>query len=101
GRNTRAVDDHRGRVAAGGAGPGTGAAVTRVLCYHDVVGFAEREQAGFPGPVSARYKLSPERFERHLDALESAGMRPGLLDQRPEVTLTFDDGGASALAIAG
>jgi succinoglycan biosynthesis protein ExoA len=63
--------------------------MTRFLCYHDVVAASEREHAGFPGPVSARYKLAPQQFERHLDALD------GL-----DVALTFDDGGASALWVA-
>jgi succinoglycan biosynthesis protein ExoA len=58
--------------------------VTRILCYHDV------GDTGFSGPVAARYKLTAEQFERHLDALEGA----------PGATLTFDDGGASALEIA-
>ena len=75
--------------------------MTRILCYHDVVAAAERDRAGFPGPVSGRYKLSPEHFEGHLDALELAGVRVGHLDERPAATLTFDDGGASALQTAG
>jgi succinoglycan biosynthesis protein ExoA len=58
--------------------------VNQILCYHDV------GDTGFPGPVAARYKLTANQFERHLDALEGI----------PDVTLTFDDGGASALAIA-
>jgi peptidoglycan/xylan/chitin deacetylase (PgdA/CDA1 family) len=74
--------------------------VTRILCYHDVVSSAERERTGFPGPTSARYKLSPEEFERHLDALAANRARVGLIGTRADVALTFDDGGASALAIA-
>jgi succinoglycan biosynthesis protein ExoA len=75
--------------------------VTRTLCYHDVVAPRDRNRTGFPGPVSARYKLTPEQFERHLDAFVESGVRVGLLDQLPDVALTFDDGGASALTIAG
>ena len=74
--------------------------MTRILCYHDVVAVSDRDTAGFPGPVSGRYKLSPAQFERHLDALVGADVREGLLDCRPEVALTFDDGGASALQTA-
>ena len=46
--------------------------MTRILCYHDVVAVSDRDTAGFPGPVSGRYKLSPAQFERHLDALVGA-----------------------------
>lgn len=74
--------------------------MTRILCYHDVASIDDRHRVGFPGAVSARYKLTPQEFERHLDALEALGLRPGLLRQRPPVALTFDDGGASALGIA-
>ncbi len=74
--------------------------MTRILCYHDVVPTTERGRSGFPGPTSARYKLSCADFERHLDALSAAGMRPGLLADEPGVALTFDDGGKSALHVA-
>ncbi len=98
---TRAsADDHGSRVDVVVPRPGDGGPVTRILCYHDVVAAAESEQAGFPGPISARYKLSPNQFERHLDALTAIGSGPGMLEQRPDVALTFDDGGASGLRIA-
>lgn len=73
------------------------------LIYHDVVPHAERETAGFPGPLAARYKHTPEQFEAHLDALAGARAAVGLIvpgAEPPGVALTFDDGGASALAVA-
>lgn len=74
--------------------------MTAILCYHDVVSPAEREKTGFAGPTSARYKLAPPEFERHLDVLVASGKTPGLLGRDPLVALTFDDGGSSALQIA-
>ena len=40
------------------------------LIYHDVVAASDQERCGFPGPAAARYKLTPDQFERHLDAIE-------------------------------
>jgi peptidoglycan/xylan/chitin deacetylase (PgdA/CDA1 family) len=59
------------------------------LIYHDVVPTAEQASSGFTVAGAAHYKLTPEQFESHLAALD------GL-----DVVLTFDDGGASALAVA-
>ena len=72
------------------------------LIYHDVVAVAERDAAGFPGPLAARYKLTPEQFEAHLDAVARTGLRVGLVGDgaEPDVAFTFDDGGISALAAA-
>jgi len=67
--------------------------------YHDVAGPHERESVGFPGPLAARYKLEPSRFEEHLDAIAATGLAVGTLDGGglpPAVAITFDDGGASA-----
>jgi peptidoglycan/xylan/chitin deacetylase (PgdA/CDA1 family) len=71
--------------------------------YHDIAPREEREKAGFPGPLAARYKLDPEAFEAHLDAVASTGLAVGTLDGEeapqaatPAVAITFDDGGASA-----
>lgn len=74
------------------------------LLYHDVVEKNEGDSSGFPGPLAAPYKLSPEDFNRHLRAL--AGVLPGppatihdLLNEpapRAPFFLTFDDGGASS-----
>jgi peptidoglycan/xylan/chitin deacetylase (PgdA/CDA1 family) len=57
--------------------------------YHDVVEPGNYSASGFPGPGADRYKLDREEFARHLKAIHQAiGNQP--------VTLTFDDGGASA-----
>jgi peptidoglycan/xylan/chitin deacetylase (PgdA/CDA1 family) len=77
--------------------------VTVVLLYHDVVERAEQDDAGFRGPLAARYKLDPLEFAAHLDAIAATRLTVGTLDpasELPEVVLTFDDGGASALAAA-
>ncbi len=59
------------------------------LLYHDVVPGSREEDSGFPGPGALRYKLAPEEFAAHLDAIA------GKCDEAP--LLTFDDGGGSAL----
>ena len=77
--------------------------MTYALIYHDVVARAGREQTGFGGPLAARYKLAPDRFEEHLDRMTHWGVEIGALDGgtgRPQAVLTFDDGGASALDAA-
>ncbi len=77
--------------------------MTVVLLYHDVVPRAARDETGFSGPLAARYKLEPTDFAAHLDAIAATGRRVGTLGaegQPPEVALTFDDGGASAVAAA-
>ena len=74
--------------------------MTRILCYHDVVSPTQREETGFAGPTSARYKLAPALFERHLDALAASGRALGLLEHHPQVAVTFDDGGASSMDVA-
>jgi peptidoglycan/xylan/chitin deacetylase (PgdA/CDA1 family) len=76
--------------------------MTIALLYHDVVAARERDGSGFPGPLAAPYKLTPEDFERHLAELAGTGVEVGLLDagMTPTVALTFDDGGNSALDIA-
>jgi peptidoglycan/xylan/chitin deacetylase (PgdA/CDA1 family) len=74
--------------------------VTAVLIYHDVAEPAEAEGVGFPGRLAGRYKHTPDAFERHLDAIEATGRRVGLVGSGADVALTFDDGGASAPAIA-
>lgn len=75
----------------------------RALTYHDVVSADRREEVGFPGALAARYKLAPQTFEAHLDALAATGVAIAPLDageQSGAVTLTFDDGGSSALDVA-
>lgn len=75
------------------------------LAYHDVVAVSEADNSGFPGPLAARYKLSPDRFREHLDAISTSGVRVFSGGEfqpagRDTVLLTFDDGGASSLDIA-
>ena len=74
--------------------------MTVALIYHDVAPVSREDEYGFPGPVAARYKLDPGRFEEHLDAIAAAGPRVGLIEDGPQAALTFDDGGASALHAA-
>jgi peptidoglycan/xylan/chitin deacetylase (PgdA/CDA1 family) len=74
--------------------------MTAALIYHDVAPISAQDDCGFSGPMAARYKLEPARFERHLDAIASLGVSVGLVQASPRAALTFDDGGASALAIA-
>jgi peptidoglycan/xylan/chitin deacetylase (PgdA/CDA1 family) len=75
----------------------------RTLMYHDIAPAALREQVGFRGPLAARYKLDPATFESHLDALAATGLQVETLagpQGAPDVAVTFDDGGRSALAAA-
>jgi peptidoglycan/xylan/chitin deacetylase (PgdA/CDA1 family) len=75
----------------------------RTLIYHDIAPREQREEVGFPGPLAARYKLDPQDFEAHLDALATSGVRVGDASaSAPEaqLSLSFDDGGASALRAA-
>jgi peptidoglycan/xylan/chitin deacetylase (PgdA/CDA1 family) len=74
--------------------------VTIALIYHDVAAADELERCGFPGAAAARYKLDPDRFEAHLDAIAATGVPVGLIQHGAGAALTFDDGGASALRIA-
>jgi peptidoglycan/xylan/chitin deacetylase (PgdA/CDA1 family) len=77
--------------------------MTASLIYHDVAAPQAREQAGFPGPLAAPYKLTPAQFEAHLDGLAATRAGVGLLAPGapgPAVALTFDDGGASSLDVA-
>jgi peptidoglycan/xylan/chitin deacetylase (PgdA/CDA1 family) len=78
--------------------------MTYALIYHDVVDAARREQIGFPGPLAARYKLTPEHFAGHLDRIAADGTAVGTVGpaagDRPRAAQTFDDGGASALDAA-
>src|SRR5258705_76404 len=56
------------------------------LMYHDVVPAGAEDASGFPGRDAALYKVTPELFEQHLQAIDAAG-----------AAITFDDGGISAL----
>jgi peptidoglycan/xylan/chitin deacetylase (PgdA/CDA1 family) len=62
------------------------------LMYHDIFDGGAADSSGFPGGAAASYKLQTEVFASHLDAIRA--VRSPL-----PLYLTFDDGGASALAI--
>jgi peptidoglycan/xylan/chitin deacetylase (PgdA/CDA1 family) len=62
--------------------------------YHDVVAAGDEDSSGFPGRDAALYKITPEDFAAHLDAIGAS--RPA---HSPPV-ITFDDGGRSAMAAA-
>lgn len=77
--------------------------MTYVLLYHDIAFPAQRDTVGFPGGAAGRYKLTPELFEAHLDAIEATGVEVGLVEPGglgPAAALSFDDAGASALSAA-
>ena len=78
--------------------------MTACLIYHDVVARAQRDRVGFPGRLAGRYKHTPEQFAEHLRAIAATGrpvgLWPGGGGRADAVVLTFDDGGASAPAIA-
>ena len=65
--------------------------------YHDIVDAGAEDASGFPGRDAALYKVAPERFDAHLDAIRQA-----LSDsaREPEPVMTFDDGGVSAMRAA-
>src|SRR5579871_6139733 len=78
------------------------------LMYHDVVAAGAEDSSGFHMPGAASYKLSCERFEAHLDAIEAAVGKDhvGVVEQGDShqdrmVLLTFDDGGVSAATTVG
>jgi peptidoglycan/xylan/chitin deacetylase (PgdA/CDA1 family) len=77
------------------------------VLYHDVVEAGREDASGLPGAGAARYKLTPAAFRAHLDALAAAlpappGTAADLLTGPAAAgpLLTFDDGGASAAAVA-
>ena len=75
--------------------------------YHDVVG-GGGSASGRAGAPAGHYKLTWERFVEHLDCIEAlAGEPPALLDalppargESPSWSLTFDDGGVSAIEVS-
>jgi peptidoglycan/xylan/chitin deacetylase (PgdA/CDA1 family) len=73
--------------------------LTFALIYHDIAAPGERDSVGFPGPVAGRYKLAPDDFEAHLEAIAEVSLwEPGR--DGGGAALTFDDGGASAIHAA-
>jgi glycosyltransferase involved in cell wall biosynthesis/peptidoglycan/xylan/chitin deacetylase (PgdA/CDA1 family) len=74
-----------------------------VLMYHDVLDGSNREPSGWTGRAADRYKLALPAFEQHLDVIAAGVGIVGLLGEDgdgPDVAITFDDGGSSALLIA-
>jgi peptidoglycan/xylan/chitin deacetylase (PgdA/CDA1 family) len=74
--------------------------------YHDVVS-GDRGASGLAGSGPAHYKLTWERFSEHLDLIgEIVGAPPAVVDDppagrlsSPSWSITFDDGGVSALEV--
>jgi peptidoglycan/xylan/chitin deacetylase (PgdA/CDA1 family) len=64
------------------------------LMYHDIFDGGAADSSGFPGGAAASYKLETDVFADHLDAIRA--VQPQL-----PLYLTFDDGGSSAVGIAG
>ena len=74
--------------------------------YHDVVAAGDEDTSGFPGRDAARYKVTPDVFAAHLDAIQRAMSHPPALPGAPDLralpapVITFDDGGWSAMTAA-
>jgi peptidoglycan/xylan/chitin deacetylase (PgdA/CDA1 family) len=64
------------------------------LMYHDVVPAGAEDTSGFPGRDAALYKVTPQQFAAHLDAIRAARPSP------PGPVFTFDDGGIGAMKAA-
>ena len=76
------------------------------LLYHDVTLANADDSSGFAGPEAARYKLTPDEFARHLDAVATKVTQSPLVTTAVEELrraasdswlITFDDGGVSAI----
>ena len=76
------------------------------MLYHDVTPALADDSSGFAGPEAARYKLTPDEFVRHLDAIATkvttSPIATTLPDDLRSATsdswlITFDDGGVSAI----
>ncbi|MGH9141437.1 MAG: polysaccharide deacetylase family protein [Vicinamibacterales bacterium] len=82
------------------------------LMYHDVVAAGDENSSGFPGRDAALYKVTPEVFEEHLDAIERMLSTRGVIaacpapvthsanPASPAPVVTFDDGGSGAMTAA-
>jgi peptidoglycan/xylan/chitin deacetylase (PgdA/CDA1 family) len=70
------------------------------LMYHDVVATGHEDSSGFPGRDAALYKVTPETFASHLDAIAHARPAPSATPGLPAPVITFDDGGESAMGAA-
>jgi peptidoglycan/xylan/chitin deacetylase (PgdA/CDA1 family) len=72
------------------------------LMYHDIVAAGTENSSGFPGRDAALYKVTPDVFASHLDAIAHA-RSPSALPAPPALPdplFTFDDGGVSAMVAA-
>lgn len=69
------------------------------LMYHDVVAAGDEDTSGFPGRDAALYKVTPDTFAAHLDAI--GRLVPAHPAHPAPAVITFDDGGNSAVAAAG
>ncbi|WP_052697942.1 polysaccharide deacetylase family protein [Luteibacter yeojuensis] len=74
------------------------------LMYHDVVSDSRWDDSGFLGSAAAHYKLDTTNFLAHLDGLRAVGAtfaEPGAVaaGRYEGCLLTYDDGGASAVAV--
>lgn len=76
------------------------------LMYHDIVADCSPDSTGFSEPGANHYKIRKDVFRSHLKAIEST-LRgqciAGLVEQKdcrtpPDITISFDDGGAGAMA---
>jgi len=72
------------------------------LMYHDVVAAGGEDTSGFPGRDAALYKITPEAFNAHLDAIRRmpAYPAPPAPPAPAAPVITFDDGGCSAMTAA-
>jgi len=71
--------------------------------YHDIAPPEQRDEVGFPGALAGRYKLDPDHFREHLDAVARSGVEIGLVAEgaaSPPAAISFDDGGRSAMEAA-
>jgi len=74
--------------------------------YHDIVSDGRWNSSGFPGAGADVYKLSSNRFGRHLEMLSEHNSRAVLAGSDDEwgaanpVYITFDDGGQSGYTVA-
>lgn len=73
---------------------------TLSITYHDVVEHQHHHHSGFPGPWAQIYKLEPDEFALHLDAIRRAignrAVGSTVTGEGEGIFLTFDDGGVSA-----
>jgi peptidoglycan/xylan/chitin deacetylase (PgdA/CDA1 family) len=70
------------------------------LMYHDVVAAGDEDASGFPGRDAALYKVTPEAFTAHLDAIRTLLPDLPAPPDPPALAVTFDDGGVSAMTAA-